>query len=102
MADENNDYSYLLCVNYDQIDETISKLNDEIKMLNDKMDYLKSSEAKSIDRIRKEVDYEVSVFQCAKIIEKLQQRKEQAQDMHDMYIENFGGLDEIGGRGSRN
>jgi restriction endonuclease S subunit len=102
MADENNDYGYLLNVDYNKIDETIDKLNEEIKRLKNELDYLKNNEVENIDRIRKEVDYEVSVFQCCKIIEKLNQRKEQARDMHDMYIENFGGLDEIGGRGSRN
>ncbi len=101
MADVNGDYGYLLGVPFEKIDETIDKLQNEIEVLNNKVNELKLSEVETIDRIRKEVEFEVSVFQCAKVIEKLNQRKEQAQDMHDMYIENFGGLDEIGARGSR-
>lgn len=101
MADENNDYSYLVNVSSDKIIDTINGLNEEIKKLQQEKNDLKNQELESLDRMHKEVDIEANIDQIMRVISVLSRRQTQLNDMHDMYIENFGGLDEIGSRGSR-
>ena len=87
MADENNDYGYLVSVDYSKIDETIDKLHDEIKSIKERIEELKNNNPETIERIRREVEYEVNAFQCAKVIEKLNQRKEQSNPIHTVLVD---------------